>query len=61
MSEEQHPSTMPDQSANHSKEPPTKILDTKDLFEGRSVVLIAHAGSIYRLQIKRNGKLILQK
>ena len=35
--------------------------DSKQLFEGGKVVLIEHAGSVYRLIITRQDKLILNK
>ncbi len=36
-------------------------LDSETLFAGASVVLIQHQGCEYRLQITRQGKLILTK
>jgi len=41
------------------KVPPT--ISSDELFEGRTEVLINHAGSQYRLKITRQGKLILNK
>ena len=35
--------------------------DSRQLFGGAKVVLIEHAGQIYRLLITRQGKLILNK
>lgn len=38
-----------------------KLFRSEELFQGQRVVCIAHAGSVYRLQITSRGKLILQK
>lgn len=40
---------------------PSKVLTSDSLFEGTREIGIAHAGSIYRLKITRQGKLILNK
>lgn len=37
------------------------IVASADLFEGGREILIAHAGTYYRLKITRQGKLILNK
>jgi len=39
----------------------TKPLRSKDLFGDQSRIEIEHRGEIYRLQITRQGKLILTK
>lgn len=41
--------------------PPRRVIDSTALFADGSEILIAHAGSHYRLTITRQGKLILTK
>jgi hemin uptake protein HemP len=36
-------------------------IDSHDLLQGQSTLLIRHQGEIYRLQVTRQGKLILTK
>ena len=38
-----------------------RVISSDDLFDGRREIAIAHAGSVYRLKITRQGKLILNK
>ncbi|MBW9062853.1 hemin uptake protein HemP [Rhizobium herbae] len=38
-----------------------RIVESRDLFRGESEILISHDGSIYRMKITRQGKLILNK
>lgn len=38
-----------------------KVVESGDLFERRSEIGIMHEGSLYRLKITRQGKLILNK
>ncbi|MFC6490835.1 hemin uptake protein HemP [Nitratireductor sp. GCM10026969] len=40
---------------------PDRTLSSIDLFRGRREIAIEHAGSLYRLKITRQGKLILNK
>jgi len=40
---------------------PLKTYGSSELFEGSTEVGIEHAGSLYRLKITRQGKLILNK
>lgn len=40
---------------------PFTLFRSEELFQGRRVVCIEHAGAVYRLQITSRGKLILQK
>jgi hemin uptake protein HemP len=40
---------------------PPRMLRSDDLFNGKRLVLIEHAGQQYRLLITRNDRLILQK
>ncbi len=40
---------------------PLKRINTDDLFEAATEVLIRHGGADYRLRITANGKLILTK
>ncbi len=37
------------------------VLNTRELFQGTQRIHIEHQGEIYRLQITRQGKLILTK
>ncbi len=46
-------------SSAKKKEP--KLIRTKDLFGNDSMVLIEHEGTVYRLLITRQGKLVLNK
>ena len=39
----------------------TAVYDSSDLFRGATEISIEHDGSIYRLKITRQGKLILNK
>jgi hemin uptake protein HemP len=41
--------------------PAPRIVDSAELFQGQSLLPIRHLGEIYRLQITRQGKLILTK
>ena len=41
--------------------PPPRTIDSQTLFGTASQVLIAHQGETYKLQITRQGKLILTK
>ncbi len=38
-----------------------RTLTSQSLFEGRTEIAIDHGGSVYRLKITRQGKLILNK
>jgi hemin uptake protein HemP len=38
-----------------------RVIDSSDLLAGQSSLLIRHLGEVYRLQITRQGKLILTK
>ncbi|WEZ85129.1 hemin uptake protein HemP [Rhizobium sp. 32-5/1] len=38
-----------------------RVVESRDLFCGATEILIAHDGSIYRMKITRQGKLILNK
>ncbi len=38
-----------------------RTIESQDLLQGQSVVLIRHLGEVYRLQTTRQGKLILTK
>lgn len=41
--------------------PAPRTLSSESLFEGRTEIAIDHGGSVYRLKITRQGKLILNK
>lgn len=43
------------------KEPQIKTYGSRELFDGSREVGIEHGGSLYRLKITRQGKLILNK
>jgi hemin uptake protein HemP len=54
----------PPQPAGHSldgKAAPQRTVNSADLFQGAREVQIRHDEKIYRLQVTRNGKLILIK
>ncbi|NRP70154.1 hypothetical protein ILFOPFJJ_01032 [Ensifer psoraleae] len=38
-----------------------RVVESRDLFRGESEILISHDGTIYRMKITRQGKLILNK
>lgn len=40
---------------------PTRVVASSALFSGEHEIGISHAGSLYRLKITRQGKLILNK
>jgi hemin uptake protein HemP len=40
---------------------PARTVESADVFRGQSEVMIRHEGTIYRLKITRQGKLILNK
>lgn len=40
---------------------PLRTVSSEALFDGTNEIAIAHAGSLYRLRITRQGKLILNK
>ncbi|MEJ7011880.1 hemin uptake protein HemP [Sinorhizobium meliloti] len=40
---------------------PQPIVESHDLFRGHNEILISHDGTIYRMKITRQGKLILNK
>lgn len=46
---------------NAAAETPKRTLNSADLFQGAREVQIRHDEKIYRLQVTRNGKLILIK
>ena len=43
------------------EQPAAKTVSSEALFNGAHEIGIAHAGSLYRLKITRQGKLILNK
>lgn len=38
-----------------------RVLESKDLFDGNTEILIRHDDAVYRMKITRQGKLILNK
>lgn len=51
----------PLQQAADRQPEPVRTISSEALFEGRTEIAIDHSGSIYRLKITRQGKLILNK
>jgi hemin uptake protein HemP len=51
----------PPQPASATAGPQAVVLDSVDLLQGRTEILIRHGDETYRLRQTRNGKLILQK
>jgi hemin uptake protein HemP len=51
----------PPPSVPRTPETGFRTLDSQDLLQGQSLVLIRHQGETYRLQTTRQGKLILTK
>ena len=49
------------QVQNQNDQPPVLVINSYSLFSGRREVRIRHRGTLYRLLITRNGKLILNK
>jgi len=48
-------------ASEQSYEPQLKTYGSRELFNGSREVAIEHGGSLYRLKITRQGKLILNK
>lgn len=40
---------------------PLRVVSSDELFRGRNEIAVDHYGSIYRLRVTRQGKLILNK
>jgi hemin uptake protein HemP len=55
------PATNPDANAYARQAANGEILDSRKLFGSRTEIGILHDGSLYRLKITRQGKLILNK
>jgi hemin uptake protein HemP len=55
------PSATPPPSTPRTPATGLRTLDSRDLLQGQSLVLIRHQGETYRLQTTRQGKLILTK
>lgn len=47
--------------SQHTYNGPVRTLSSQSLFQGEHEIGIDHAGSLYRLKITRQGKLILNK
>lgn len=47
--------------ASNPGEPVRVVIATRQLLQGRSLVHLEHDGLLYRLQVTRQGKLILTK
>ena len=44
-----------------ASQPPVRVVTSQSLFQGNHEIGIEHNGSLYRLKITRQGKLILNK
>jgi len=44
-----------------SPEAAPRMIRSSDLLQGERQIVIEHEGELYRLQLTRNGRLILQK
>jgi hemin uptake protein HemP len=44
-----------------SNDPALRVISSSEIFQGAREVLIQHDEKVYRLQVTRNGKLILVK
>lgn len=61
MASEEH---LPPNTPNQQPPPDpadVKVVHSEELFAGHRLVIIEHAGALYRLQITARGRLILQK
>jgi hemin uptake protein HemP len=54
------PRPLSNQHVEHQPEP-VRTISSEALFQGRTEIAIDHSGSIYRLKVTRQGKLILNK
>jgi hemin uptake protein HemP len=64
MESDPTPSDSPPQSEDRPRSAelaPKRTLDSADLFQGAREIQIRHEEKVYRLQVTRNGKLILIK
>jgi hemin uptake protein HemP len=50
-----------DDSLVGSNDPALRVISSTEIFQGAREVLIQHDEKVYRLQVTRNGKLILVK
>jgi hemin uptake protein HemP len=60
MPEDKSSDTPAKDAATPQREQP-RVIPSEELFAGGRVVLIQHAGELYRLLVTRNDRLILQK
>jgi hemin uptake protein HemP len=60
MSNDESSETSSNETAAPQREQP-RVIPSEELFAGGRVVLIQHAGELYRLLVTRNDRLILQK
>ncbi len=49
------------QAAGRMEESSPRMVNSRDLLDGRRELRIRHRGEIYRMLLTRNGKLMLQK
>lgn len=55
------PRPLPQSQHESDRAQPVRTISSEALFEGGTEVAIHHLGSVYRLKITRQGKLILNK
>ena len=58
---EKTPTLQPVKKPDPDLLPDDRVIDSRDLFGERREIVIEHDGSLYRLKITRQGKLILNK
>ncbi|WP_244616092.1 hemin uptake protein HemP [Rhizobium sp. RU20A] len=52
---------MPETAVATDRKTAPKVVESRELFAGRSEILISHDGALYRMKITRQNKLILNK
>lgn len=60
MPEDESIDAAPEDAAAPQRDEP-RVIPSEELFAGGRLVLIQHAGELYRLLVTRNDRLILQK
>jgi hemin uptake protein HemP len=61
MIAEKHDAVTEQRTRTEHQTTPARIVESGEVFRGQSEVMIRHEGTIYRLKITRQGKLILNK
>ncbi|SIQ30849.1 Hemin uptake protein HemP [Rhizobium sp. RU20A] len=52
---------LPETAVATDRKTAPKVVESRELFAGRSEILISHDGALYRMKITRQNKLILNK